>query len=134
MSVARRVADEMDVGLGEEVGYSIRFEECSGPRTKIKSAASPAPVPQPVPCLVLHTGMHNIGPLCQQGAHILHAHASQEESLINRPRRLCFHQPPRGSETGCALQHAWGAGGSNKEASRKLLGGSKLRAHARAGS
>jgi pre-mRNA-splicing factor ATP-dependent RNA helicase DHX15/PRP43 len=36
MSVARRVADEMDVSLGDEVGYSIRFEECSGPRTKIK--------------------------------------------------------------------------------------------------
>ena len=38
MSVARRVAEEMDVTLGEEVGYSIRFEECSGPRTKIKCA------------------------------------------------------------------------------------------------
>ena len=38
MSVARRVADEMDVTIGEEVGYSIRFEECSGPRTKIKYA------------------------------------------------------------------------------------------------
>ncbi|CAD7698745.1 unnamed protein product [Ostreobium quekettii] len=36
MSVARRVADEMDVDLGEEVGYSIRFEECSGPKTVIK--------------------------------------------------------------------------------------------------
>eukprot|EP00887_Chlorella_sp_A99_P003973 scaffold11.g3973.t1 len=38
MSVARRVAEEMDVLLGEEVGYSIRFEECSGPRTLIKFA------------------------------------------------------------------------------------------------
>jgi len=36
MSVAARVADEMDVTLGEEVGYSIRFEECSGPRTALK--------------------------------------------------------------------------------------------------
>lgn len=36
MSVARRVAEEMDVALGEEVGYSIRFEECSGPKTFIK--------------------------------------------------------------------------------------------------
>ena len=26
MSVAKRVADEMDVILGEEVGYTIRFE------------------------------------------------------------------------------------------------------------
>lgn len=36
MSVARRVADEMDVVLGEEVGYSIRFEECSSNKTTIK--------------------------------------------------------------------------------------------------
>ena len=37
MSVARRVAEEMDVTLGEEVGYSIRFEECCSNRTFIKS-------------------------------------------------------------------------------------------------
>ena len=36
MSVARRVADELDVVLGEEVGYSIRFEECSSSKTIIK--------------------------------------------------------------------------------------------------
>ncbi|CAH2048163.1 unnamed protein product [Thlaspi arvense] len=36
MSVSRRVADEMDVVIGEEVGYSIRFEDCSGPRTVLK--------------------------------------------------------------------------------------------------
>ena len=36
MSVARRVADEMDVQLGDEVGYSIRFEECSSNKTLIK--------------------------------------------------------------------------------------------------
>jgi len=29
MSVARRVANERDVLLGQEVGYSIRFEDCS---------------------------------------------------------------------------------------------------------
>jgi pre-mRNA-splicing factor ATP-dependent RNA helicase DHX15/PRP43 len=36
MSVAARVAEECDVKLGEEVGYSIRFEECSGPKTALK--------------------------------------------------------------------------------------------------
>jgi len=36
MSVSRRVADEMDVTIGDEVGYSIRFEDCSGPKTVLK--------------------------------------------------------------------------------------------------
>ena len=36
MSVAQRVADEMDVKLGEEVGYSIRFEDMTGPKTIMK--------------------------------------------------------------------------------------------------
>ncbi|KAJ2915264.1 hypothetical protein MD484_g5130, partial [Candolleomyces efflorescens] len=33
MSVAKRVADEMDVQLGREVGYSIRFEDMTDPET-----------------------------------------------------------------------------------------------------
>jgi pre-mRNA-splicing factor ATP-dependent RNA helicase DHX15/PRP43 len=36
MSVAKRVADEMDLCLGEEVGYSIRFEDCTSPKTFLK--------------------------------------------------------------------------------------------------
>lgn len=36
MSVAKRVADELDVKLGEEVGYSIRFEDVTGPKTVLK--------------------------------------------------------------------------------------------------
>jgi HrpA-like RNA helicase len=36
MSVAARVAEEMDVKLGEEVGYSIRFEDCTSSKTKLK--------------------------------------------------------------------------------------------------
>lgn len=44
MSVARRVADEMDVPIGEEVGYSIRFEENCGPKTILKRVPfSPLP-------------------------------------------------------------------------------------------
>jgi ATP-dependent RNA helicase DHX8/PRP22 len=35
-SVAKRVADEMGVKLGCEVGYSIRFEDCTSPQTLIK--------------------------------------------------------------------------------------------------
>ncbi|KAK4543495.1 DEAH-box ATP-dependent RNA helicase prp43 [Oleoguttula mirabilis] len=36
MSVAQRVAQELDVKLGEEVGYSIRFEDMTGPKTILK--------------------------------------------------------------------------------------------------
>ncbi|KAJ3331053.1 DEAH-box ATP-dependent RNA helicase prp22 [Gonapodya sp. JEL0774] len=36
MSVAKRVAEEVGVRLGEEVGYTIRFEDCTSPQTKIK--------------------------------------------------------------------------------------------------
>lgn len=36
MSVAKRVADEMDVTLGKLVGYTIRFEDVSGPETRMK--------------------------------------------------------------------------------------------------
>lgn len=36
MSVAKRVSDEMGVQLGEEVGYAIRFEDCTSEKTIIK--------------------------------------------------------------------------------------------------
>ncbi|ORZ33421.1 P-loop containing nucleoside triphosphate hydrolase protein [Catenaria anguillulae PL171] len=36
MSVAARVAEEMNVKLGYEVGYSIRFEDCTSDKTVIK--------------------------------------------------------------------------------------------------
>lgn len=36
MSVAQRVAQEMDVVLGSEVGYSIRFEDLTSPKTILK--------------------------------------------------------------------------------------------------
>ena len=36
MSIAQRVADELDVVMGEEVGYTIRFEDCSSNDTVLK--------------------------------------------------------------------------------------------------
>ncbi len=36
MSIAERVAQEADVELGQEVGYTIRFEDMSCPRTRLK--------------------------------------------------------------------------------------------------
>jgi HrpA-like RNA helicase len=36
MSVAKRVSEEMGVRLGQEVGYSIRFEDCTSAKTIVK--------------------------------------------------------------------------------------------------
>ncbi len=36
MSVAQRVAEEMDVTLGQQVGYNIRFEDCTSAATVLK--------------------------------------------------------------------------------------------------
>lgn len=36
MSVAKRVSDEMGTSLGDEVGYAIRFEDCTSENTVIK--------------------------------------------------------------------------------------------------
>ena len=36
ITVAARVAEEMGCVLGEEVGYSIRFEDVTSPKTRIK--------------------------------------------------------------------------------------------------
>lgn len=36
MSVAKRVAEEYGCQVGQEVGYTIRFEDCTSPSTKIK--------------------------------------------------------------------------------------------------
>ena len=36
MSVSKRVSEEMGVRLGQEVGYCIRFEDCTSPKTVIK--------------------------------------------------------------------------------------------------
>lgn len=36
MSVAARVAEEVGCRVGAEVGYSIRFEDCTGDKTVMK--------------------------------------------------------------------------------------------------
>lgn len=36
MSVAKRVSEEMETELGDQVGYAIRFEDVTGPNTIIK--------------------------------------------------------------------------------------------------
>lgn len=36
MSVSRRVAEEMDVTIGEEVGYSVRLEDSISDKTVLK--------------------------------------------------------------------------------------------------
>ncbi len=40
VSVAKRVAEEVGCRIGSEVGYTIRFEDCTSPETKIKYMVS----------------------------------------------------------------------------------------------
>jgi ATP-dependent RNA helicase DHX8/PRP22 len=35
-SIAKRVSDELGCRIGEEVGYNVRFDDCTGPNTVIK--------------------------------------------------------------------------------------------------
>jgi HrpA-like RNA helicase len=49
MSVAQRVADEMDVPLGQEVGYNIRFEDVTTERTILKYDPCPSSASIPPP-------------------------------------------------------------------------------------
>lgn len=62
-SVAKRVAEEADVTLGEQVGYSVRFDSCVSDSTLLEVcvcvflvAQMPAPAPSHtlLPCLALH--------------------------------------------------------------------------------
>ena len=36
MSVAKRVSEQMEVKLGQQVGYAVRFDDNTNPETKIK--------------------------------------------------------------------------------------------------
>jgi ATP-dependent RNA helicase DHX8/PRP22 len=36
MSVAKRVSEEVGCRLGQEVGYTVHFEDCTSPGTRIK--------------------------------------------------------------------------------------------------
>jgi len=52
LSVARRVAEEMDTDVGAEVGYSVRFDERISPRTRIVYLTGARPW-QPQKCHLL---------------------------------------------------------------------------------
>lgn len=36
VSLATRVAEERDVALGDEIGYAVRFDDCTSDKTAIK--------------------------------------------------------------------------------------------------
>ena len=46
MSVAKRVSEEMDVTLGEEVGYAIRFEDCTSEASLPSKCTSNRGIPE----------------------------------------------------------------------------------------
>jgi pre-mRNA-splicing factor ATP-dependent RNA helicase DHX15/PRP43 len=63
MSIAQRVADEMDVVLGDEVGYTIRFEDKSNRSTVLKYASCSRPRAG-----VCRSGTVTLACLCRAGS------------------------------------------------------------------
>lgn len=66
MSVAARVAEEMDVALGQEVGYNIRFEDCTSAKTILKVCSSVRRLKcSDVPSFTVHDGWYAV-----EGSHV----------------------------------------------------------------
>lgn len=58
MSVAKRVSEEVGCRLGEDVGYSIRFDDCTSPQTAIKYMTDGVcSVPAQFPHFLVYYGM-----------------------------------------------------------------------------
>lgn len=57
MSVATRVAEEMNVRVGHEVGYSIRFENCTSKKTVIQYMTDGRFRPNPLVKMYLHISL-----------------------------------------------------------------------------
>lgn len=60
MSVAKRVAEELGCRLGEDVGYSIRFDDCTSHQTKIKYMTDGS-CPSPNTPLAVSACLHEFG-------------------------------------------------------------------------
>ncbi len=65
MSVAARVADEMGVKVGNEVGYSIRFEDCTSDKTILKYMTDGKPS-RPLDPACFRTDINQIGMLLRE--------------------------------------------------------------------
>ena len=85
MSVARRVAEEMDVNVGEEVGYSIRFEEATGLKTFMKYSTD--------------------GKWRMNTLHICRSHKATEHSIFVCIPALTYRVRRRSPLTLCCLEY-----------------------------
>ncbi|KAG8060638.1 hypothetical protein GUJ93_ZPchr0002g25649 [Zizania palustris] len=101
MLVSRRVAEEMDVTIGEEFSYNIRFEDCSSHKTVIKYLTDG---------MLLREAMAD--PLLErykdQKGHRTNAHNKEDESIENNKETEFEYPKKEGSvTTGNMLEQIW---------------------------
>jgi ATP-dependent RNA helicase DHX8/PRP22 len=87
MSVAKRVAEEFGCDLGQEVGYTIRFEDCTGPSTVIKYMTDGMLMREYL--AVRHAASLHFTPprRRRRGRRRVHAPRCRRDGVFARPRR-----------------------------------------------
>jgi pre-mRNA-splicing factor ATP-dependent RNA helicase DHX15/PRP43 len=78
ISIAQRVAEEMDVDLGSEVGYSIRFEDFIGPKTFLKYMTDG---------MLFREAMYD--PLLTRYSAIVHERSLNVDILMDLLKKIC---------------------------------------------
>lgn len=79
---ARRVADERSERIGESVGYQVRFEDVSGPRTRLKYVTEGILTRQ----LLGDPGLRGVGAVILDEFHERHVHSDVALALLLRLR------------------------------------------------
>ncbi|KAJ6294969.1 hypothetical protein OIU76_022953 [Salix suchowensis] len=105
MSVAKRVAEEFGCRLGEEVGYAIRFEDCTGPDTVIKYMTDGMLLRE----ILIDENLSQYSVIMLDEAHERTIHTDVLFGLLKKLKKAKFFQPEGDHLTLLAVYEAWKA-------------------------